>query len=283
VQHDDLDLAPPSPRRAVLTWSLVALGGVLAFGLITWLLGVGPFAWRVLAFDSTELYVLNMGKEPVEVTLDGGTPFEVAPEDARRRPIYGGTTHVVTRTKDGALIEEIEVTADGAPAVYNVQGTACLALADVSSFFLKVPPANKGVKVLKTFPQGERVVNLPNPRVIWPRKTLMDQVFDADKGVAWVEIVACPLLDPQEVNVLEAHLNVLLTERKKKQQEDEIKREMMRKGGSEAVDQRFADVGAAPAGRPTPDAGGPAPEAPAPAPAAEPDASSPTPAEPDAP
>lgn len=269
MEHDELEPSPPSRRKTILTWALVGLGGLLAFGLLTWMLGVGPFAWRVIVYDSTELYVLNMSSEPVEVILDGGTAFEVPPEDARRKPIYGGVTHVETRKKSGELIEEVEVTADGAPAVYNVGGEACLALADVSSFYLPVPPTDKGVKVLRTFPKGERVVNLPTSRVIWPRKTLMDQVFEADKGVDWVEIVACPLLDPQEAAVLEAHLNVLLTERKKKQREEELKREMMRKGGSEAVDQRFADAGVPSAPTPKPpaqeaaDAGGVETDAPA--------------------
>jgi hypothetical protein len=230
----------------------VGLAGLAAFGLVTWMLGLGPFAYRQILYGSTEIYLLNMTPRPVFVTLDSGRPIEVGPEEAERTPLLGGTTTLTTRDEAGRLIEELEVRADGSPVLYNVEGAKCLVLSDVSSFYLGGQPADQGVKVVKTFERGSRVVVLPPGQVIWPRKTLDDKVRDAEKGVAWIDMVACPLLDPEEASVLEAHLNVLLTERKSQERALELQRKMLLEG-SGAVDKA---VGAdKPPVRVVPDAG----------------------------
>jgi hypothetical protein len=227
----------------------VALAGLAAFGLVTWLLGLGPFAYRQILYGSTEIYLLNMTEQPVFVTLDRGKAIEVPPEGAERTPLLGGTTTISTRDAGGALDEEVEVFADGSPVLYNVEGRKCLVLSDVSSFYLGGTPEEQGVEIASTFDRGTKVINLPTERVIWPRKTLEDKIKGAEAGVSWIDMVACPLLDPDERGVLEAHLNVLLTERKKKERDLELRRKMLFEG-SGAVDEA---VGAnAPKPKPTP-------------------------------
>lgn len=221
-------------------WALytgIALGIALVFGLVTWALGLGPFAYRQILYGTSQVYILNMTEGPVEVTLDKGRPVVVAPESAERTPILGGTTHLVA-TKSGELIEEVDAFVDGHPLVYNVGGAQCLVLSDVSSFYLG--SANPAVEVKAVFGVGTKLIPLPHTRVIWPRETLRDQVQGASEGVAWLEIVGCSLIEPQERQVLESHLNVLLTERKRVEVErkaaEKIRRAMMR-GGGEAVDE----------------------------------------------
>ncbi len=231
----ELSMAQSTPL-----WALtLGIGTVilLIFGLVTWALGLGPFAYRQIFYGTSELYMLNMTDQHVEVTLDKGTAIPLKPEGVERTPILGGTTLLVTNDKDGKTLEQHEIFVDGNPIFYNVQGERCMVLSDVSSFYLN--KADKGIKILKTFDKGQSIIPLPHDRIIWPRQTLRDQVKGAEHGVAWIELVACSLLDPDERHILESHLNIKLTERKKHQQalkkQQEIQRQM-RQGGTEAVD-----------------------------------------------
>lgn len=230
-----MDKPPGSP------WGLylgVALAGVAVFGLFTWMLGLGPFAYRQILYGTAEIYILNMTDQPVTVQLDSGTPIEVGPESAERTPILGGTTRIITRSESGEVLEEVDAFVDGNPVFYNVSGERCLVLSDVSSFYMGSP--QPGVEIQEVFKKGTRIVPLPNERVIWPRETLRDQLTGAGNGVAWIELVGCTLTEPQERHVLQSYLDVQLTERKRVEQErrkaEEIRRQMMR-GGGEAVDE----------------------------------------------
>ena len=225
-------------------WGLyfgIFLGIVLVFGLVTWVLGLGPFAYRQILYGTSQVYVLNMTDAPVEMTLDNGLPIEVGVEAAERTPILGGTTRVVI-TRGGEELEREEVFVDGHPVFYNVGGEGCLVLSDVSSFYLGDP--NPRVEVKEVFEKGTKVIPLPHERVIWPRETLRDKVQGAAGGVAWLEIVGCSLITPDEQRLLESHLDVLLTERKRVEQERkkalELRRKMMR-GGGEAVDEAMRE------------------------------------------
>ncbi len=231
------DDAVQVPSQPWLVYISIVLGIVMVFGLVTWALGLGPFAYRQIFYGTSEVYILNLGDVPVTVQLDQGNPIEVGPESAERTPILGGTTTLITRDKDGKILEEKEVFVDGAPVVYNVMGHRCLVLSDVSSYYLGSP--SPGVEVTSRHPKGTRIIPLPHERVIWPRETLRDQVTGAKDGVAWLEIVGCSLLDDSEEHLLAGHLNSLLTERKRAEKEREaaekIRREMLR-GGGDAVD-----------------------------------------------
>jgi hypothetical protein len=231
---------PKAPAPPWMVYLGVAGAIVMAFGLITWLLGLGPFAYRQILYGTSQIYVLNMTDQDVEVTLDKGTGLEVKAQQAQRTPLLGGTTTVVTRDKQGKELERFDVSVDGNPVFYNVGGERCLVLAEVSSFYL--PGRDKGVKIIETFPKGTRVVPLPHTRMVWPRQTLRDEVSNAESGVAWIEMVACSLLDGEEQHVLESHLYTKLTERKRIQEErrkqEEIQRKMLYEG-SEAVDKAY--------------------------------------------
>ncbi len=228
----------PTPTPTWIIYTSTVLGIVLIFGLVTWLLGLGPFAYRQIWYGTSEVYILNMTAQNVEVTLDKGQAITIGPESAERTPILGGTTRIVSRDATGEILEDLEVFVDGNPVLYNVQGERCMALSDVSGFYLPTQP--KGIEILATFPKGTSLIPLPNDRIIWPRETLRDQVKNASAGVSWIELVSCPLLDPDDRHVLEAHLDIVLTERKKKEQELKKMREMremMLRGGTEAIDE----------------------------------------------
>jgi len=232
-RNDEEEIKPPAQP-----WKLyigIGMIGLIAFGLITWLLGLGPFAYRQLIYGTSEVYILNLTDQDVEVTLDKSDPLAIQPDGYQRTPILGGTTTLVTRNKAGEVLERVTVFVDGNPVVYNIKGARCLVLSDVSTFY--DPTKTNEVNVLATYEKGKTVVNLPNEKVIWPRETLRDEVKEAEKGVSWVEIVACPMIDPEEKRLLSTHLSVLLTERKKRERELEIRRRMMSQQGSEAVDE----------------------------------------------
>jgi hypothetical protein len=208
---------------------------LLVFGGVTWALGLGPFAYRQIWYGTSEIYILNMTDHAVSVTLDGGTPREIGSEAADRAPVLGGTTHIVTRNEDGNLIEEMDIKVDGAPVFYNVEGAKCLALADVASYY---GAGDKRVEILETFPRGTRLISLPHDNIIWPRQTLRDEVAGGD-GVAWIEMVACTMLDASNERLLLTHLDLLLTERKRVEQARAKQREinrLMMKGESESVE-----------------------------------------------
>lgn len=232
--------APRAPAPPWMVYIGITGAVVLAFGLITWMLGLGPFAYRQILYGTTQVYVLNMTDQDVEVTLDKGTGLEVKAEQAQRAPVLGGSSTLVTRDKQGKVIEEMEVFTDGRPLFYNVGGQQCLVLAEVSSFYL--PGRDKSVKIIEAFPKGTKIVPLPHDRMVWPRQTLRDQVKNAEGGVAWIEMVACSLLDPEERHVLESHLYTKLTERKRIEEErkklEELQRKMLYEG-SEAVDKAY--------------------------------------------
>ena len=224
-----------TPAPPVLMYAAVVVGVVLIFGVVTWALGLGPFAYRQIWYGTSEIYILNMSDEAVTVSLDGGSGLEVVPQSADRTPLLGGTTHVVTRRKDGSVVEEFDVFVDGAPVFYNVSGAKCLAVADVSSYYRG---GDKGIEVLATYKLGTKVVPLPYDNMIWPRQTLRDEVRGGS-GVAWIEMVACSLLEPGEAHLLASHLDFLLTERKQREKDlktqAEINRLMMQ-GDSAGVD-----------------------------------------------
>ena len=108
VSNNDEPRLPSAGAKRWLVPGAVALAGLAAFGLVTWLLGLGPFAYRQILYGSTEIYLLNMTEQPVFVTLDRGKAIEVPPEGAERTPLLGGTTTISTRDAGGALVEEVE-------------------------------------------------------------------------------------------------------------------------------------------------------------------------------
>lgn len=223
------------PAPPFLMYGAVVLAIVMIFGVVTWALGLGPFAYRQIWYGTSEIYMLNMSDKTVTVTLDNGVGLKIPPESAERTPILGGTTQIVAKADDGTVVDEFEVFVDGAPVFYSVAGAKCLALADVTSYYRG---GDKGIEVIKTYKKGSRVVKLPHDNIIWPRQTLRDQI-KGGSGVAWIEMVACPLLEAGEENVLQGHLDFLLTERKERQmaakKQAEINRLMMA-GDSDGVD-----------------------------------------------
>ena len=238
------DIPTPKPMPGWLT-GLLAVGGVLAvFGLVTWLIGVGPFAYRTFYYKSAKVYILNMTSAPVIVSVDGGDGWKVGPESSEHKPILGGTSHIVTKTLDGTILDERDVFVDGKPMFYYAGGAQCLVLSDAAGFY--TVGAQKQIKLLKTFEAKPTMFELPEGPPIWPRETLRDELKGIEEAVPWVELVACPLIEPDEREMLQATLDILLVERKKRQiqleKELEIRRRAMY-GGDKAVEDYFKDAG----------------------------------------
>ena len=225
------DYSPPGQP-----WKLYLLLGVAAigvFGVITWALGLGPFAYRQIYYGTSRVYILNVTDHPVQVTLDSGSAFEVVPQGIARKPILGGTTTITTTDMAGKVIEEVEIFADGLPVAYNIEGGSCLVVSDVKSFY---NTGKRGhVEVTKTYDQTVRTLELPTHNVVWPRETTRDKVLEPEKGVPWLEIVACALIDESERPILVAHLTSQMQQRQKRQKMLELQKKMI-EGGSEAVD-----------------------------------------------
>lgn len=237
--HDD-DFEEKIPAPPWMMYLGVVGAVLLIFGTVTWLLGLGPFAYRQIFYGTSEIYILNMTEREVMVSIDKGSQTKIPPRSKERTPILGGTTVIRTETADGELIEEVEVFVDGNPVFYNVEGERCMVLSDISGFYLGDP--SNGVKVQEKYKKGTRIMHLPHDRMVWPRQTLRDEVKGAELGVAWIELVGCPLLDEDQSDILEGHLSVMLTERKKEEQNLKKLREMQRKlreGGSEAIDKAY--------------------------------------------
>ena len=101
--EDETLITPPSqPWRLYVG---VLLIGVAAFGLITWLLGLGPFAYRQILYGTSEVYILNLTDEEVTVQLDLGEPVAIVAQGKHRTPILGGTTTLTTRNMTGEVLE----------------------------------------------------------------------------------------------------------------------------------------------------------------------------------
>jgi hypothetical protein len=208
---DDLP-QPPSPLKARL---LIALGALAALGLIGGigqLSGAGWFAHRTILWGEGELYVLNMGMEPVGVVADGGKLVEVAPQDAQLIPLIGGTTRVEVRDKSGTVTQTHEVTIDGSHALLKLGEPRCLAVVDLTPFY-----GGKGggqIIIHEVVPADQPVWIAGSRNVVWPRRDLPPRLAGGDGPGRWVEIVGCELLDDRPF--LAGMLQLRLEERVKK-------------------------------------------------------------------
>lgn len=193
---------------AIIVAVALAAGAIGYIGLIS---GTGWFGHRQLLYGTGQLYLLNLGADPLEVTVEGREPVDVPPEDARIVDIVGGESQVIVRNAKGERVATHSVFTDKSHALLKLTKDGCLVASDVGAFYGRGGDQLEFVEMIGE-EQQKYVPGTQN--VIWPRQSFPAKM-SREKGQAmWVELVACPLL--KEKKFLRAYLDVRLNERLKK-------------------------------------------------------------------
>lgn len=196
-----------SPKR--LFFALVVILAIALIGGVGQLAGTGWFGYRSWMYEGGELYVLNMGAEPIFAAVDGLEPVEVESENAQRIDLVGGTSKLVITNKAGEVTEEQDVTLDNSHALFKNDDKTCLAVVEVAGYYNREAP---GKPVIRHKIKGSEKLYIPETRnVIWPRKDFPKKVSPGDGEPLWVEIVGCDLLDDDAF--LESYLGFQLQQR----------------------------------------------------------------------
>jgi hypothetical protein len=212
--NEDDDLLPPqpSPLKARLGIAAAILAGLLVIGGIGELSGAGWFAHRSIMWGEGELYVLNMGDEPLKIVADGVEREEVAARDARIIPLIGGTTHISLSSAAGEPRGVYDVTIDGSYALLKVGSEVCLAVADITPYYggKRTP---QGVPIQEVVGAEQALWIAGSRNVVWPRREFPKILAGGDGPGRWVEMVGCDLLEDRAF--LSGYLELRLQERLK--------------------------------------------------------------------
>lgn len=213
TEDDDLIPPQPSPLKARLAILAAVLVGLLIIGGIGQLSGAGWFAHRSILWGEGELYVLNMGDEPLKIVADGVEREEVAARDAQIIPLVGGTTHIRLLSASGEPRGEHDVTIDGSYALLKVGPEICLAVADITPYYGGKGGA-QGVPIHEVVRADQPIWIAGSRNVVWPRRDFPKILAGGDGPGRWVEMVGCDLLDDR--GFLSGYLELRLQERLKK-------------------------------------------------------------------
>jgi hypothetical protein len=217
-------------RLRRLGGALVVLVAIVAvFGVVGKVTGAGWFGYRMWMYDPGELYVLNLGSSPYQVSVDGAEPIEVPAEDARIVKLVGGTSEVVVSDPKGEVLDRRQITIDGSDALLKVAGASpCLVAVDITSYY-GGGGDREYPEILETF-RDERFAYVPGTtHTVWPRKDLPPRLDPEAGRAVWFELVACELLDEEDFS-LQNYMATRLQMRFEKQKERrERQRELQRK------------------------------------------------------
>ena len=83
--------------RQLITSSAVVAVALIVLGVLTHLLGMGVFGYRLWLYGNNQVFLFNHTTRWVSVSIDGSTPTDVAPLSTEWAPIIGGTSHIVTK------------------------------------------------------------------------------------------------------------------------------------------------------------------------------------------
>lgn len=199
----------PSRLRAILIGLVVAALVLTGVGLIGHLSGAGWFGYRNWYYEGGELYLLNMSKQPLYASIDGGERVEVPAENAHIVDVQGGTSVVDITDASGAAAGRYEVTVDRSHAFLKLTDEGCLAVVDVTPFY---GGTQKDKLDFEAYLRRPTRVWIPRSRnVIWPTKDFPAQLQGGEGKGFWFELVACELLD--EPIFLDAYLATRLESR----------------------------------------------------------------------
>lgn len=207
--------------------------GVAAVGAVGYISGAGWFGYRQIMYGNGQVYLLNMGSEPLSVTVEDRETVIVPPEDARAVDVVGGESELVVRTvppaqqskgkkksadgktdnvadaePTGEVVERHSVFVDNSHALLKLTKEGCLVASDVGAFYGR---GGEGLEFVEMIEEDQQVYVPGTTNVIWPRQTFPGK-FDREGGDAiWLELVGCSLLEQEEF--LRAYLDVRLGNR----------------------------------------------------------------------
>ncbi|MGM0557171.1 MAG: hypothetical protein ACQEVA_12385 [Myxococcota bacterium] len=198
---------PKTARNIVI--ALVVLAILAGFGAIGHFSGTGWFGHRQMLYGTGEVYLLNLGDKPREVTVDGRETVTVEPSDAEIAELIGGRSELVVRDENGDVIDTYEIETDNSHAFLKVSEQGCVVVSDVTSFYKK--GGADEIEFVEFLEQDDRVYIPGSTNVIWPRKRFPQKLRGSGGPGLWVENVACQLFE--EEDFLRAYLRVRLLDR----------------------------------------------------------------------
>lgn len=210
---DEFDIPePPSRLKKFAIVGAIVLLGAFAVGIVGQLSGVGWFGYRSTLYGTGELYALNLGDEPLFVSVDGREKVEVPAQNAEILELIGGTSKVVVSDGEDEVVSRHDVTAKNSHALLKLTDQGCLVATNISPYYGgKVPKTQDFVAKIRA---KKRVWIPDSTNVVWPRKAFPKRLAaDGGQGI-WVELVACELLD--DPKFLDAYISFRLEERMKK-------------------------------------------------------------------
>ena len=205
---DMIEEPKPKTTRNIII-ALVVLAVIAGFGAIGHFSGTGWFGHRQMLYGTGEIYLLNLGDEKLEVTIDGRDTVEVKPKDAKITELIGGTNEIVVRDDAGELVDTYQVKTDNSHALLKISQEGCVVVSDVSSFYKK--GGDDKIEFVEFLEQDDRVYVPGSTNVIWPRKNFPQKLRSGKGPGIWVENVACQLFE--EEDFLRAYLRVRLLDR----------------------------------------------------------------------
>jgi hypothetical protein len=198
-------------RLGLVILLVTVLVGIGAVGAVGYISGAGWFGYRQIMYGDGQVYLLNMGAQTLEVSVEDREPVEVPPEDARVVDVVGGESKIVVRDEDGQVVDRHNLFVDNSHALLKLSDDGCLVASDVGAFYGRGGEALEFVEMIE---QDQRLYVPGTTNVVWPRQDFPAR-FDRDGGDAiWIELVGCTLLGQPEF--LEAYLDVRLSNRLKK-------------------------------------------------------------------
>jgi hypothetical protein len=201
---------PKKSKLGLIILLVTVVVGVGAVGAIGYITGAGWFGYRQLMYGDGQIYLLNMGAETLEVSVEDRESVEVPPNDARMVDVVGGESQLVVRDEAGEVVDRHAIFVDNSHALLKLSNDSCLVASDVGAFYGR---GGEELEFIEMINEDQTVFVPGSTNVIWPRQDFPAKL-DRDGGDAvWLELVGCPLLDQPEF--LRGYLDVRLGTRLK--------------------------------------------------------------------
>lgn len=209
---EELDIKPPSRLKSLVIGLVIVAIVLTGIGSIGAASGAGFFSYRTFLYGTGDLYVLNMGPEPMWVSVDGREKVEVPAKNAKVVEIIGGESQVQALDANNQVKGRYTVDARNSHAFLKLTDDDCLAVVDLDPFYQG--GAKQDIRFVAKLDEKTRVW-VPNSRnVVWPRKDFPPSLAAQQGPGMWVELVGCPLLE--DTVFLDAYIALRLEERIKK-------------------------------------------------------------------
>jgi hypothetical protein len=200
-------------RLKLALWGLLAL---VALALVPVPFDLGVAAWKLFRYDRVLLHFANTTGDTVVLQV-GGSARAFAPGRVHEMPFRAGQVTITALRPDGTLIERLPLSTDNQSVFYNMAGSLCLAVMDVSGFYNEGGQARE-LEIIGRLTQADRFFLLPDGLFIPPRSVAPDQVPGGSR-VTWIEGVGCPLLEPEAQQILETQQLIRMQGRRERQRE----------------------------------------------------------------